>query len=114
MRNKDGYISEFYCTECGMRGMPIMRKINKQREAGHLKKLYCLNCKKETNHAEIRPFGNYTFEDFKEEYELGRFIEGNRIAIADLVFCSNTNCRYNKNRKCWNANNSYECRHKKI
>lgn len=95
-----------------MNGIPIARRIGKQREAGHLKKLYCPYCKKEVNHAEVRPFGEYNYEDFKAEYDLGRFINGNKIPIADLMSCSYIECEYNVNGKCWNSNHSYECGHR--
>ena len=107
-------ISDFYCTICGKKGIPIVRKPGQQKEAGHLKKLFCLNCQKETNHAEIRPFGSYTLNDFQEEFKLGRFVEGNKIPISELLLCSKTECEYNKNGKCWNANYSYNCDHRPI
>lgn len=73
-------MSEFFCTQCGCKGLPIWRKKSKEREAGHLKKLFCLKCNKETNHIEIKPDNSYTFEDFKIEYEYNNFTEdGNRI-----------------------------------
>ena len=78
MKNNKFYSSEFYCTECGQRGIPCIRNIGKNREPGHLKNLYCIYCKKEVNHAEVRPGGNYTLEDFREEFNLGIFIEGKR------------------------------------
>lgn len=71
-------ISDFHCTLCGAKGMPIPRKMSKQREAKHLKKLYCLHCKKETNHVEIRPF-DYDLADLMEDIENGVYandIEG--------------------------------------
>ena len=105
-------ISNMYCTECGNRGIDIARRPGQQREAGHLKKLFCLNCQKETNHAEIRPFGSYTLKDFEEEFKLGRFINGNKIPIAELLSCSKINCEYNKNGKCWNSNYSFHCEHR--
>ena len=37
--------------------------------------MFCLNCQEETNHVEIRPFGQYQYPDFKEEYDLGRFFK---------------------------------------
>lgn len=116
MGTKKGEIttSEFYCTACGKRGIPIARKPGQQREAGHLKKLFCLYCGKETNHAEVRPFGSYSREDFEEEFRLGRFIDGNRIPVADLMTCSKIQCEYNKHGKCWNSNHSYKCGHRII
>ena len=110
--NGIGTTSEFYCTQCGNRGIPIIRKKGHQREEGHLKRIYCLYCKQVTNHAEIRPFGNYTLENFKEEFELGRFVNGKKVPIINLINCDRTNCKYNKHGKCWNSNNSYHCNHK--
>lgn len=69
-------ISDFYCTQCGQKGIMIPRKVCTQREAGHLKKMYCLHCKKENNFVEIRPFGmEYQYEDFLLEFENGNFGE---------------------------------------
>lgn len=101
--------SQFYCTKCGRKGIPIPRKKGQQRERGHLKKLYCLFCKEETNHAEVREIGGYTYEDFKEEFEAGRFIDGQRVSQEDLFLCSNTECPFNKHGRCWNADNSVQC-----
>ena len=101
--------SDFYCVRCGHKGIPIARRIGSQREAGHLKRLYCMHCKAEVNHAEVRPFGAYNYEDFKLEYELGRFVDGQKIPIAELASCTNIDCPYNKEGKCWNSNGSYEC-----
>lgn len=110
---KDYETSDFYCTQCGNKGIPIVRKNGKFREAGHLKRLYCLYCGTETNHCEIRPIGTYRYEDFKEEFELGRFLpDGQRLAVADLLHCSNTQCEYNKHGNCWNSNYSYNCKHR--
>lgn len=79
-RNQEVTTSEFYCTNCGKKGIPIARKTGKQREAGHLKHLYCIYCKKDWNFAEVRPFGEYNYEDFEIEYHYGNFdAEGNRI-----------------------------------
>ena len=66
-------LSDFYCTQCGMKGIPVFRTIGQEREPGHLKKLFCIHCQKETNQAEIRPRGRYTLDDFWVEYEGGNF-----------------------------------------
>ena len=69
-------VSDFYCTQCGKQGIMIPRKVNAQREAGHLKRMYCLHCKQEHNFVEIRPFGmEYRYEDFLLEFENGNFGE---------------------------------------
>lgn len=111
-KNKNSITSEFYCTECGSKGIPIARKIGTKKEPGHLKKLYCLKCKKETNHAEIRPYGSYNYEDFLEEYSLGRFFEGKKIHVSNLMSCSKNDCLCNKHGKCWNSNYSFKCQHR--
>lgn len=113
MRNRKREVSEFYCTCCGNKGIPIVRKPGQTREPGHLKKLYCLYCKTDTNHVEIRPYGKYYYEDFQEEFELGRFFEGKRIPVTQLMFCSKHNCNYNVNGRCWNSNYSFKCGHRK-
>lgn len=73
-------ISDFYCTKCGQKGINVWRKRGSEREAGHLKKLWCFNCNEEVNFCEIKPNSSkYTYEDFKTEYEYGNFNEeGNR------------------------------------
>lgn len=72
--------SDFYCTECGKKGMPLLRKEGQMREAGHLKKIYCLYCGKETNMVEIRSVGaGYTLQDFEDEIRYGNFKDGKRI-----------------------------------
>jgi len=70
--------SDFYCTCCGKKGIPIIRKVGKEKEPGHLKKLFCLYCNEEKNMVEIRPNGKYTLEDFEIEYKGGNFINGER------------------------------------
>ena len=71
--------SDFYCTGCGRKGCPIFRKKGQESASGHLKKLYCLTCKDEVNHVEVRPIGKYTYEDFLHEFNSGVFINGERV-----------------------------------
>ena len=72
--------SEFYCVKCGEKGIPISRIRGKEREAGHLKKLYCLTCKTDTNHAECKKYTKYDYNDFLIEFENHNFDEtGKRI-----------------------------------
>ena len=75
MGKRNVIMSQFYCTQCGQHGLPVWRRAGSEREAGHLKKLYFLNCKKETNHVECKEFTQYQFADFKIEYEYGNFTE---------------------------------------
>jgi ribosomal protein L33 len=39
------------CTKCGHR-MPIFRRNDRPKPAGHLKPLYCIRCRKRTLHRE--------------------------------------------------------------
>lgn len=80
-KNKDirlTNLSDFYCTCCGRKGIPIIRKAGAEREPGHLKKLFCLYCNDEKNMVEIKGNGKYTLEDFLIEYNNGNFINGER------------------------------------
>ncbi len=104
--------SRFFCTECGKEGITIQRKKGQQRAPGHLKKIYCLYCKKETNHFEIRDIDIEGLEQFQKEFRLGRFVNGNRTEIKDLMDCSCNDCPYNVNGKCWNSNYSFDCGHR--
>ena len=73
-------VSNMYCTQCGRKNIPIPRSKGKEREGGHLKKMYCIYCKKKVNMVEIRDFGaGYTLDDFKLEFNLHNFDkDGNR------------------------------------
>lgn len=72
--------NEFRCTQCGERGIPIVRRIGAAREAGHLKKLWCLKCKKETNHVECKANTKYQVSDFEIEFKYHNFTtDGKRI-----------------------------------
>lgn len=65
---------EFYCTKCGRKGLPVCRN-GRMRETGHLKKLFCLGCGCETNHAECIPGTKYDKDVFFQEYNDGNFNE---------------------------------------
>lgn len=112
-KKADIKISDFYCTKCGKCSMSLPRRNGRYREPGHLKTLWCYHCKEEVNHAEIRPFGGYNYDDFCEEFICGRFVNGRRVPVAQLHGCGRSECRYNRDGKCWNANNSFACDLKK-
>ena len=44
----------FFCCKCANEGIPIARRSSHKHGAFHKKKLWCLNCKDEINHIEIR------------------------------------------------------------
>ena len=71
IKNKEHH--DFYCLKCGNKGIPLMRARGREREKFHRKKLYCIHCKEEVNHMELR-----TDEEvfaFKEAFEAGVFID---------------------------------------
>ena len=73
------YNHEFYCTQCGKKGIPVSRKKNHLKEQGHLKKLFCVHCNKEVNHVEVIENSQYDKQIFMDEFSSGNFdIEGNR------------------------------------
>ncbi|MBQ2257397.1 MAG: hypothetical protein II247_01815 [Lachnospiraceae bacterium] len=77
---KKSFEHDFYCTRCANKGIPVRREPGKCKEAGHLKKLYCLYCKEETNHAECVEYSKYDHRMFLLEYRTGNFdTEGNRV-----------------------------------
>lgn len=62
-------MSDFYCLQCGNRGIPLPRSKGHRREKFHRKKLYCPHCKTDVNHAEVK---NYTeVLEFKENFNKG-------------------------------------------
>ena len=66
-------ISEFYCLNCGNKGIPVWRKRGHLREQMPRKALYCTTCKQTVNHIEIR-----TEEErarFIAEFAEGKFRE---------------------------------------
>jgi len=80
-KNKMIAISKMYCTKCGKEGISVPRKNGYYKEPGHLKKLFCIYCKTEWNHVEIKPFyTDYNLEDFQLEMKYHNFDEnGERI-----------------------------------
>lgn len=73
-------MSDMYCTCCGKKNIPIPRKRGQEREPGHLKKMYCIHCKKTVNMVEVKDFGSgYTVDDFMWEFSNGNFKNGERI-----------------------------------
>lgn len=75
MTRRNFSLSDFYCTECGNRGLSIPRKHGQARESGHIKDLLCIYCNKRTKHVEISEHGGYTYFDFKQDFEDGVFKE---------------------------------------
>lgn len=75
MTRKNFSLSDFYCTECGKKGLSIPRKHGQARESGHIKDLLCIYCNKRTKHVEVSETGSYSYFDFLEDFESGVFEE---------------------------------------
>ena len=74
-RQISNYVSsQMFCTQCGAKGIPIPRQKNHLRETGHLKRLYCVSCKKVCNFAEMSV--NYTPQDFARDFKSKKFQGG--------------------------------------
>ena len=77
--------NDFYCIKCGERGLPVQRKVGKERSVFHRKKLWCCKCKVEINHVEVR--NDYERDCFKEMYANGDF---RQEAEDSLRACGNS------------------------
>lgn len=64
---------DFYCLNCGKKGINLMRKQGHQHKRNHRKKLYCVYCKCDVNHVEIKDLEEK--EDFLYNFELGLYKE---------------------------------------
>lgn len=60
---------EFYCLNCGNKGIPIQRRAGQLHGSGHRKSLYCIHCQLEVNHMECR--NSFEAEQFKENFIKG-------------------------------------------
>ena len=62
---------DLYCIVCGNKGIPIQRRMNKNRELLHRKALYCRYCRMTVNHIEIRTAEEA--ERFKKDFAAGKY-----------------------------------------
>lgn len=79
-RRKREMSSEFWCINCGERGIPIMRERGNRRGPGHRKALYCVKCRMVINHVETR--NEDEARRFREAFEAGRFAEEAARSVA--------------------------------
>ena len=81
-------LHNFYCINCGNKGIELMRKQGSQHGKIHRKKLYCIHCKTEVNHIECKTFEEV--EEFKINFENGVYEDE---AKESLYFVGNTRIR---------------------
>ena len=79
-RKRRETLSEFWCINCGKKGIPIMRDRSGIRGAGHRKALYCVTCRTVVNHVETR--NAEEAQRFREDYDAGRYAEEAEASIA--------------------------------
>ena len=62
-------MSNFYCLQCGQKGIPLPRNRGRQREKFHRKRMYCPHCKIDVNHIEVKT--SMEAQEFKRNYNKG-------------------------------------------
>ena len=60
---------DFYCINCGHKGIPIQRKKGHQHKNLHMKKLFCIYCQQEVNHIECKTPADV--KTFKSNFKKG-------------------------------------------
>jgi hypothetical protein len=60
------YLSVLTCQNCGTK-RAILRFIGARREIGHIKHLYCVKCKQDTQHMESGETGERTLAEVEQE-----------------------------------------------
>lgn len=75
-------LHDFYCINCGNKGIGLMRKQGFQHEKMHRKKLYCMFCKKEVNHIECKSMEDV--EEFRLNFENGVYADEAEESVAHV------------------------------
>ena len=78
-------LHDFYCINCGEKGIPLARPNNKKKGAGHRKNMYCFHCKHTVNHVECNTIEEV--EQFKTDFNNGLYAEE---AKAELNYEKNS------------------------
>lgn len=71
---------DFYCINCGQRGIPLSRPQGFKHEKMHRKKLYCIHCKCEVNHVECKTLDEV--EKFHENFKNGVYKDEAKESIS--------------------------------
>ena len=79
-RNPSIMLHNFYCINCGNKGIDLMRKQGHKYAKGHRKKLYCVYCRTEVNHVECISYDD--IERFKEDFADGKYREEAEESIS--------------------------------
>lgn len=75
---------DFYCINCGAKGIPLIRKQSSRKGVNHRKNMYCIRCKHTVNHIECRSAEEV--KQFLSDFNAGKYAEE---AKADLLYEAN-------------------------
>lgn len=75
-------LHDFYCINCGNKGIPLFRQTGHKHKKMHRKKLYCIYCKEEINHIECKSLEE--IEEFKKNFENGVYQNEAEESLASL------------------------------
>ena len=76
---------DFYCINCGKRGIPLPRQRGHQHSTFHRKKLYCIYCQKEVNMVECK--NEFEVKEFLEDFANGVYKDEAKESIS---YCRNS------------------------
>ena len=74
---------DFYCLNCGKKTITLMRKIGKQKERFHRKKLFCPWCKNDVNAVECKT--QQDVDEFLDKYNKGEFVEEAKESMNYII-----------------------------
>ena len=63
---------DFYCIHCGNKSMTLPRLRSHQHSKLHRKKLWCIHCKQEFNHIEVKNDQDYI--EFMDNFKAGEYV----------------------------------------
>lgn len=74
MRNNRTYEThDFYCINCGSKGIPLSRSLSRPKGKDHRKLMYCWKCKHTVNHIEC--LDAEEVEQFLADFNAGKYVE---------------------------------------
>ena len=83
----------FYCINCGSKGIPIARMGNNRKDKGHRKNMYCPTCRHTVNHIECKT--SEEVEKFKEEFKQGVYEHEAQEELEYEATCPRLSVIYN-------------------
>lgn len=77
-----GDIHDFYCINCGEKGLALPRRDSLKKGKFHRKNIWCPHCKMDTIHIECR--NDEEVAKFKEDFKDGVYNDENEKALSAL------------------------------